>query len=258
MLDSCLAQRRSRARRPTATLVAAGAAAVLALALVLVSGTLLAGAPVTVKGKVTGWEKLLPQVYADVAKPDSHRFTWREPSPTVKQDFRKLSSNVSRDVCVAAFGAGVAQPHEPKGVKVTGGRITPSTIVVSPGSRLAFKNSDPFPHQLYEEKNPAWAANPTAPGSTREWAATATGLHVIRDALFPSVVMYIVVDANAVEFDFPDREGAFSLSLPPGEYTFKAFFDGKPTGKPLDGVKVEGKAVDLKEPLAVGAADAKG
>ena len=213
-----------------------------------------AGTPAsaTVKGRVTGWERLLPQVFADVARPDSHRFTWREPSPTVKQDFRKLSSNVSRDVCVAAFGASAAQPHEPKAVKVTGGRVTPSTLVLSPGSRLAFKNDDPFPHQLYEEKNPAWAPNPTAPGSTREWAATSTGLHVIRDLLFPSVVMYIVVDANAVEFDFPDREGQFALTVAPGEYTLKAFFDGKATGKPLDGVKVDARGLDLKEPLALG------
>jgi hypothetical protein len=205
-----------------------------------------------VKGKVSGWEKLLPQVYAEVAKPDSHRFTWREPSPTVKQDFRKLSANVTRDVCVVAFGEGDAPAHEPKVVKVTGGRITPSTIVLSPGSRLSFKNTDPFPHQLYEEKNPAWAVNPTAPGSTREWAAGAPGLHVIRDMLFPSVVMYIFVDAKAVEFDFPDREGTFEMNLPPGTYTLKAFFEGRPTGKPMDQVKVEAKGLELKEPLAVG------
>src|SRR5450755_3734864 len=147
MLEWCrLAKRRFHARRPTRTPLPLRFLAIAAL--VLGSGTLLAaGGPSGVKGRVTGWEKLLPQVYADVARPDSHRFTWREPSPTVKQDFRKLSANVSRDVCVAAFGAGAAQPHEPKGVKVTGGRATPATIVLSPGSRLSFKNDDPFPHQ---------------------------------------------------------------------------------------------------------------
>jgi hypothetical protein len=44
-------------------------------ALVLASGTLLAGpSPVAVgvKGKVTGWEKLLPQAYAEAAS-DPHR-----------------------------------------------------------------------------------------------------------------------------------------------------------------------------------------
>jgi hypothetical protein len=252
MLEWCrLAKRRFHARRPTRTLLPLGFLA--SVALVLGSGTLLAaGGPAGVKGRVVGWEKLLPQVYADVAKADSHRFTWREPSPTVKQDFRKLSANVTRDVCVAAFGSGAAPEHEPRVVKVTGGRITPSTIVLSPASRLKFKNSDPFPHQLYEVGNAAWAATPTAPGSSRDWAASAAGVHVIRDMLFPSIVMYIVVDANAVEYDFPDRDGVFTMNLPPGEYTLKAFFDGKPTGKPIDGLKIEGKAIELKEPLAVG------
>jgi hypothetical protein len=250
MLEWCrLAKRRNPVRPTTRALLP-----LAALTVVLVSGTLLAaGGSSGVKGKVTGWEKLLPQVYADVAKPDSHRFTWREPSPTVKQDFRKLSANVSRDVCVAAFGGKDPAPaHEPKVVKVTGGRVTPSTIVLSPGSRLAFKNTDPFPHKLYEVNNPAWASTATAPGSTREWMAGPAGVHVVRDELFPSIAIYVVVDEHAVEFDFPDREGAFSMTLPPGKYTIKAFFEGKPTGKPVEQVDVESKLVELKEPLAVG------
>ena len=49
----------------------------------LVSGSLFAGSSpvgVSVRGKVTGWNKLLPQVYADAAA-DPHRYTWRETSP---------------------------------------------------------------------------------------------------------------------------------------------------------------------------------
>lgn len=210
------------------------------------------GAPPSVRGKVTGWDHLLPQVYVDASKPDAHRYTWREPSPTVKQDFRKLTASVSRDICVAAFGAAAAQPHEPVSVKITGGRITPSTIVVSPGSRISFRNADPFPHQLFEANNPAWAANPTAPASTREWAATAAGVHVIRDELFPDVVMHIVVDPQAVEFALPDREGGFILPLPPGEYSLKAFFDGKAVGKPIEGVRMGERSYELREALSAG------
>lgn len=247
------AKRRSCARIPTrfaGPRAAALAAAVLASA--VVSGSLLAGpSQVNVKGKVNGWDKLLPHVYAEAAKDDSHRYTWREPSPTVKQEFRKLSANVSRDVCVVALGSGAAQAHEPQQVKVTGGRMSPSTIVISPGSRLAFKNDDPFPHVLYEVNNPAWAANPTAPGSTREWAAAAPGVHEIRDRLFPSVVMYVAVDPQAVDYAFPDREGAFTLNVPPGEYTLKAFFEGKPASKPIDGVNVQARTVEIKEPMAL-------
>jgi hypothetical protein len=220
---------------------------------VLFTGTLLAGAGANLRGKVTGWEKLLPLAYVDASKPEAHRYTWREPSPTVKQDFRRLSANVSRDVCIVALGgAGAAAAHEPQAVKVTGGRITPSTIVVSPGSRLSFKNSDPFPHQLYEAGNPSWAPNPTAPGSTREWAAAAVGVHQIRDQLFPGVAMYIVVDEKAVDFAFPDREGQFTLNVPPGEYTVRAFFDGKAVGKAIENIRVFERGLELKEPLSVG------
>jgi hypothetical protein len=219
---------------------------------VLVTQSLAGGGPSTVKGKIAGWEKLVPQVYADATKVDAHRYTWREASPTVKADFRKLSANVSRDVCVAAFTSGPAAPHDGKIVTVTGGRITPSTIVVSPGSRLVFKNVDPFPHSLYEVSNAKWAANPTAPGSQRDWSGDAPGVHEIHDELYPSIVMRIVVDANAAEFAFPDHDGNFSISLPAGEYSLKVFFDGKPVSKPLEGLKVGEKGFELKEPIAVG------
>ena len=123
---------------------------------------------------------------------------------------------------------------------------------MSPGSRISFRNADPFPHQLFEVANPAWAANPTAPASTREWAAVAAGVHVIRDELFADIVMHIVVDPQAVEFAVPDREGGFILPLPPGEYSLKAFFDGKAVGKPIEGVRMGERSYELKEALSAG------
>jgi hypothetical protein len=230
-------------------------AALVVLASALAGGTLFAGGAASagsIRGKITGWEKLIPQVYADATKIDSRRYNWREPSPTVKQDFRKLSTNVSREVCVAAFGSGEAQPHEPIIVRVTGGRLSPATIVLSVGSRISFKNTDPFPHVLYDADDAKWAPNPMAPTASREWAATAPGTHTIRDQLFPSIVMHVIVDAAAAQFAVPDHEGAFSMPVPPGEYTLKVFFDGKPVGKPVEGLKVGERALELKEPLAVG------
>ena len=246
------ATRRARFRRPQFVI-----ASIVLLGAILVSQTLMAGgAVVALKGKVVGWEKLLPQVYAEASKNDARRYNWREPSPTVKQDFRKLSANVSRDVCIVALSAAGAPAHEPFVVKITGGRLTPSTLVLSPGSRLSIKNVDPFPHELYEVGNEKWAANSVAPGSSREWAATDPGVHVIRDQLFGSVVFYVVVDPGAVEFSLPDREGAFSMSLPPGDYTLKAFFDGKAAGKESP-VHVGNAGFEMKEPMAVAGGDSK-
>jgi hypothetical protein len=240
------------------------AAHILLLASTLASAGLMVGVdgragplPPSIRGKVAGWEKLLPQVYTDASKNESHRYTWREPSPTVKQEFRRLSANPSRDVCVVALSSAPSQPHEPLTVKLTGGRLSPATIVLSPGSRLSFKNSDPFPHVLFEVGNDKWAPNPTAPGSTREWAAPAAGVHEIRDQLFSTVVLFVVVDPAAVEVAFPDRDGGFSMSVPQGDYSLRAFFDGKPTGKEVTGLHVgERGVVELREPLTLGG-DAK-
>ena len=52
----------------------------------------IAGAP-NVKGKIAGQDKLLPDVYAEAAKPESRRWTWREPSPSVASQFRTLSAS---------------------------------------------------------------------------------------------------------------------------------------------------------------------
>jgi plastocyanin len=245
-------------RRPRTVAALVVMAPALSAFLALSAGSLLAVAAPgaqgggSLRGKLSGWEKLIPQVYADATKADSRRYTWREPSPTVKQDFRKLSANVSRDACVVALGSGNVQPHEPIVVKVTGGRLTPSTIVLSVGSRISFKNVDPFPHVLYEVEDAKWAANPMAPTSSREWAATAPGVHTIRDQLFPSIVMHIVVDPAAVDYALPDHDGAFSMPLPAGEYALKVFFDGKQIGKEVSGIKVGERPFELKEPIAVG------
>jgi hypothetical protein len=246
------ATRRARFRRPQLFI-----ASIALLGAVLISSPLWAGAGTAVlKGKIVGWEKLFPQVYADASKNDARRYNWREPSPTVKQDFRKLSANVSRDVCIVALSAAGGQAHDPFAVKVTGGRLTPSTLVLSPGSRISIKNVDPFPHELYEVGNASWAANSVAPGSSREWAATTPGVHVIRDVLFGSVVMYVVVDPGAVEFSVPDHDGAFSMSLPPGDYTLKAYFDGKPTGKESP-IHIGNGGYEMREPIAVTGGDSK-
>jgi hypothetical protein len=214
------------------------------------------GGPPALRGKLVGWDRLMPQVYAEAAKDDLRRYVWREPSPTVNSDFRKLSANVSRDVCVAVFGTAAAQPHEPVSLKVTGGRVTPSTIVLAPGSRISFKNDDPFVHVLYESGNPQWAPNEIAPGSSREWSSTSPGVHIIRDQLFPSVVTYVVIDPQVVEFALPDRQGAFTIPLSaPGEYTVKVFFEGKAVGK--EAARVGAAGVEMKDAIAVGAGESK-
>jgi plastocyanin len=205
-----------------------------------------------VKGHISGQEKLVPDVYAEAAKPDSHRFAWREPSPTVRGEFRTLFANPSRDICIAAVESAAAPAHEPILIKITGGRTIPTTIAISPGTRLAFENRDPFPHRLTQPGSTTWHPETINPGARREWTATGAGRFEFRDELFPSVRSYVVVDPGVVDVAYPGHDGAFAYgALPPGDYVLKAFFQGKVVGKPV-AVTVKGPLlVDLKEPLNV-------
>jgi len=224
-------------------------ARMLTLGLLLASGTAAAG---PLRGRITGQDKLLPEVYAEAAKPENHRFTWREPSPTVRPEFRSLAANPSRDVCIAALTSANAAPHEAILIRVTGGHTIPTTIVVTPGTRLSFENDDPFPHRLFVVGSDSWRADDLNPKATRDWTATGPGRVEFRDQLFPSVRSFVVVDPQVVDVAYPGRDGTFQMSLPGGEYVLKAFFNGKQVGRAVNVTLKDRPALDLKDPLNVG------
>lgn len=210
-----------------------------------IAGTALAG---QVRGKIAAADKLTPSVYAEIAKAE-HRYTWREPSPTVKQDFRALTANPSRDICIAAVSTNAAPAHDAIQILVTGGHTIPTTIAVSPGTKLLFVNHDPFGHRLYMPNDPAFKESNMSSGGSSDWVAPGAGSYEFRDRLAPTVRFFVVVDPGVVEVVYPGHNGSFAFrDLPAGEYFLKAFFNGKPVGKPLQATATRGN-VDLKEPL---------
>lgn len=228
--------------------LAALACASLVAACVLWSGVAHASG---VRGKVTGLEKLLPDVYQEASKPDARRFTWREPSPTVRPDFRVLAANPTRDLCIAAISSQAVPKHEPIKVVLSGGRTAQTTIVVPPGTVLSFENHDPFPHRFFLVGGDAFKADDMQPGSHRDWSAPSQGRFEFRDELFPSVRFWVVVDPGVLEVVYPSRTGSFAFqNLPSGDYYLKAFFQGKQVGRPV-AVVAKGKEVELKEPINV-------
>jgi hypothetical protein len=222
------------------------------LALLTAAGN--AAAP-NVKGKIIGQEKLVPEVYAEAAKPDVRRWTWREPSPSVDPKYRVLAANPSRDICIAATSASNAEKLEPVRMTVTGGRVYPTTIVVAPKTSLVFKNFDPFPHKIYVVNANQQKVLPPADlaaNGTRTWSPDGAGKFEIRDELFPSVRTYVVADPTVIAVVYPGRDGAFGFSLPGGDYVLKAFFNGKPVGKPIPVVARERGVIELAKPLDLG------
>jgi hypothetical protein len=219
----------------------------LALGLVGIAGTALAA---QVHGKIAGAEKLLPDVYTEIAKAE-HRYTWREPSPTVKPEFRVLSANPSRDICIAAVSTNTASPHDPIQITVTGGRTVFTTLAVSPSTKILFVNHDPFNHRLYLVGNDTFKEAETTPGGSREWSAPGAGRYEFRDKLAPTLRFFVVVDPGVVDVVYPSHTGTVTFKeLPSGDYFLKAFFNGKQVGKPVQAVATRG-SVELKEPITL-------
>jgi hypothetical protein len=202
------------------------------------------------RGKVDGFRNLLNPVWAEARDPKQHGYSFREPVATVRAEFRRLFPHAPKEICVAALAAGPQKAPPPVLVRVGGGRTTPVTLVVPPGTRLTFQNTDPFKHRLHGVGISTFQPADTARGMTREWSVPAPGVFEIRDELAPSLRMWVIAEPNVAGIAYPSQKGDFALSVEqPGEYTVQAFFAGKKVGPALP-VTVKDADVDLsKSPL---------
>lgn len=216
--------------------------AVAALAVVHV----LPAAAATVRGRVTGHEHLRNAVWVAAKDPERHGYSFREPVTTVPAPMRRLFPLISKEVCIVALGASPAgQVSKPVTVRVSGGRTTPVTLVVTPGTELRFRNADPFDHRLYGAGFQSFPASTTGKGTTRRWTPQEPGRYELRDELSPSLVTWVVAEPTAVASAFPSADGRFSLNIEaPGQYTLQAYFAGEPVGKPMP-IVVERRDLDL-------------
>jgi hypothetical protein len=206
-----------------------------------------------IRGRVEGFRSLLNPVWAEAKDPKQHGYSFREPVPTVRAEFRRLFPHAPKEICVAAFAVGPQKAQPPVLVRVGGGRTTPVTLVVPPGTRITLKNTDPFKHRLYGVGISTFQPNDTPRGGAREWSVPGPGVFEIRDELAPSLRMWVVGDPNVAAIAYPSMKGDFALNVEePGDYTVQAFFAGKKVG-PAIPVTVQAADIDLaKTPLKVG------
>jgi plastocyanin len=204
-----------------------------------------------VRGRLEGFRLLQNPVWAEARDPKHHGYSFREPVPTVRAEFRRLYPHIPKEVCVAALAA---TPQKPSAtailIRVGGGRTTPVTIVVAPGTKLRFQNTDPFRHRLYAVGQKMFAPNDTPQGGTREWTVPQPGTFEIRDEAAPSLRMWVVADASVAAVAYPSLKGEFNLTLEgAGDYRVQAFFAGKRVG-PEQAVTLAAADVDIsKTPL---------
>lgn len=221
----------------------------------LIAATLLAGlAPAAagaekVLGAVSGYEHLENPVWKEAKDPKNKGYSFREMVPTVPAKYRKLYPHIPKELCLAAL-AKTDQPAQPATlIRVGGGRTTPVTIVVTPGTKLVFQNTDPFKHRLYIKDDTNFQPNDTDRGGKREWTAVKPGIYEVRDELAPSLRMWIVAEPKLAAISYPSMKGEFNINVPAaGEYEVQAYFAGQKVGSAVP-IAVDGR--DIKLPAAI-------
>jgi hypothetical protein len=233
-----------------------------ALALLALPALAAAAGTITVKGKLVGTQKLLNPVWNEAKEEKYHRYTFREPSPTVRADVKNLTGYLPKELCVAALADQGAPLKAALRMVIAGGRTSPVTLVVAVGQQIQFENQDPFPHKLYDTGGKGLGVAETLPTKTRGWTPPGPGKYEIRDQNAPSVRSFIVVEPRTVAQGYPDRKGDFGIELAPGHYVLRGYYNGEPVGSelPID-VALGPPEQPLRLPLTVGevaAADAGG
>jgi hypothetical protein len=204
-----------------------------------------------VKGRLDGFRLLRNPVWAEAKDSANHGFSFREPVPTVRAEFRRPYPHIPKELCVALLASTPQPVPKPILIRVGGGRTTPVTIVVVPGTRLTFQNTDPFKHRLFAVGQTTFPAAEQGAGAQREWTPAAPGTYEIRDEAAPSLRMFVVAEPTVASITYPSLKGEFAVNVDqPGEYTLQAFFSGKKVGDAIP-VKVEAADVELKAAIRV-------
>jgi hypothetical protein len=204
-----------------------------------------------VKGRLEGFRLLRNPVWAEAKDSSNHGFSFREPVPTVRAEFRRPFPHIPKELCVALIAATPQPVQKPVLIRIGGGRTTPVTIVVTPGTRLTFQNTDPFKHRLYGVDIKTFMAAEQGQGAAREWTPAAAGVYEIRDEAAPSLRMFVIAEPNVASITYPSMKGEFAVNIEaPGEYTLQAYFAGKKVGDAVP-VKVAAADIDLKAPIRV-------
>jgi hypothetical protein len=204
------------------------------------------------KGKVDGFTQLTSEAQANATKSETRRFQWREGSASVKPEFRTKGVNPAHQIVVALLAAAKPGPALPVSLTLAGLGYLPGTWVVQPSTAIRFVNADVFPHKPSVVGVPEWKSEVIAATGRRDWTAPATaGAFELRDDAFPSARGFLVVEPNVAGTASPAADGSFTIDVPAGEYTLRAYFEGKAIGEARTVTVSEGAPTQLAQPLAL-------
>src|SRR6516164_6695462 len=66
-----------------------------------------------VRGAVVGYQHLLNPVWEEAKDAERHLYSFREPVPTVRAEFRRLYPHIPKELCLALLSSERATPQKP-------------------------------------------------------------------------------------------------------------------------------------------------
>ncbi len=150
-------------------------------------------------------------------------FYWEEWNGVLDPKPHRL--DVRREIAVAVVGQAEGWSAPASVVKLQGGGLMPSTIVVQAGSTLRIENTDGCAHELFSEGIEGFGPLQTAPGNARTITLPAqAGTHEIRDRLYPHVLGHVHVLPNLLARATVGADGRYELGdVPQGTHTLEVF-----------------------------------
>src|SRR5215471_5242045 len=98
------------------------AAVACAVAMAGVAGFVSNAHAAHVRGLVVGYQHLLNPVWEEAKDAERHLYSFREPVPTVRAEFRRLFPHIPKELCIAALASEKTPAQKPVLIRVGGGR----------------------------------------------------------------------------------------------------------------------------------------
>lgn len=129
-----------------------------------------------------------------------------------------------RELAVVLVGQGEPPAPINATVKLSGGSLLPSTIVLRAGQTIRIENTDEFTHEILAQGLDGFSAEATSSGQARTVNLARAGNWPLRDRVVGHVRGHLHVLPDLLAVATVDADGRFTFTgVPAGAYTLKVF-----------------------------------
>jgi len=129
-----------------------------------------------------------------------------------------------RELAVVLLGAAAPSRDNRIEINISGGALSPQTVVLRTDTTLRIRNDDEIGHELTAIGLDGFSAEATSPGATRSVHLTKPGSWPLQDklAVHANAHLHVLPNLSAVAKLEPNGNYAFP-DVPAGKYTLKVF-----------------------------------